>query len=177
MCYFSLYLPIISVHYHSRYWPANNCSSTLKVRHVYDSFDVLCGSLRHRDADSASIHSKSVCSWCGEVRLVHDLIQDVANHRDNYQFPPPTAPFIALVVTMLSTFFITVFFNRYLFILISATLQVACLLWYLSTYIPGGPTGLKMLVKAAYLLVSTAMAPCLFICKKMLRLCISRMFS
>jgi len=78
---------------------------------------------------------------------------------------------------MLSTFFITIFMHMYLLLLVSAGAQVACLLWYLASYIPGGPTGLKMLAKAAYLLVSTAMAPCLFVTKKMLRLCISRMFS
>lgn len=92
-----------------------------------------------------------------------------------------SAPFLGLVVTMLSTFFITIFYNRYLYILTSASLQVACLLWYLSTYIPGGPTGLKMLVKAAWLLVSTAAQPCMFVCKKTcsggVRLCISRYFS
>lgn len=93
-----------------------------------------------------------------------------------YIFSSP-APFAALVATMLSTFFVTIFFNRYLFILCAASCQVACLLWYLSTYIPGGPTGLKMLMKAAYMLVSTAMAPCLFVTKKMLRLCLSRIFS
>lgn len=92
-----------------------------------------------------------------------------------------SAPFLGLIATMISTFFITIFYNRYLFILTSASLQVACLLWYLSTYIPGGPTGLKMLVKAAWLLVSTAAQPCMFVCKKTFvggaRLCISRYFS
>jgi hypothetical protein len=86
-------------------------------------------------------------------------------------------PFILLFVTMLATAFITIFINMYIFILVSAVAQVGCMLWYLSTYIPGGPTGLKMLLKAAYLLVSTAMAPCLFICKKSIKLFISRVMS
>lgn len=83
-------------------------------------------------------------------------------------------PFLCLVGTMLATAVVTIFVNRYLLILFCAVIQCLCLMWYLSTYIPGGSAGLKMLLRASYTIVSTAVTPCLFICKKTLLLCLNR---
>ena len=80
--------------------------------------------------------------------------------------PIKSGPIVSLLVTMLLTGYITIFVNRYLLVLLAAGAQVICMLWYLSSYVPGGQTGLKMLLKATYVLVSTALMPCIYLCKR-----------
>jgi hypothetical protein len=91
--------------------------------------------------------------------------------------PMKALPIMSLLGTMLFTAYITIFVHKYIFILIAAGLQILSLLWYLSSYIPGGTVGLKVLLRTAYTLISTAMKPCIFLCKRTLNTFISQIFS
>ena len=88
-----------------------------------------------------------------------------------------SAPVVGLGISLLFTLYVSIFVHRYVYVLAAGGLQVASLLYYLATFIPGGTKGLSILLKAAYLIVSTAMKPCIFITKKTCMACISRYIS
>ena len=88
-----------------------------------------------------------------------------------------SAPVVSLGISLLFTLYVSIFVHRYVYVLAAGGLQVASLLYYLATFIPGGTKGLSILLKAAYLVVSTAMKPCIFITKKTCMACISRYIS
>lgn len=91
--------------------------------------------------------------------------------------PSNTAPVAGLGLSLLFTIYVAIFVHRYIFVLAAGVLEVLCLFYYLATFIPGGTKGLSILLKASYLVVSTALKPCIFVVKKTLSACLSRYLS
>eukprot|EP01038_Epipyxis_sp_PR26KG_P015645 gene15645-21152_t len=88
-----------------------------------------------------------------------------------------TAPIALLLISLLFTLYVTLVVHKYLYVLFAGIFQVMCLLYYLASFIPGGSRGLTILLKTCYLVVSTAMKPCIFIVKRTTRSFIRTVFS
>lgn len=91
--------------------------------------------------------------------------------------PSSSVPVIGLGLSLFFTLYIAIFVHKYVYVLMAGVFQVICLLYYLATFIPGGTKGLTVLLKASYLVASTAMKPCIFAAKKTFSLIISRFIS
>lgn len=87
------------------------------------------------------------------------------------------ASVVMLCLTSLSSIYITVFIHRYLFILIAASLQVLCIVWFLATFIPGGTKGLTILLRACYAFLTTVTKPIIYMCTLTIKSLLSRIFS
>ena len=77
-------------------------------------------------------------------------------------------PVLLLLASVLSTIYATLFIHTYIIVVTMGSLQVLALLYYIAAFIPGGTQGLSILLKSTYMVVSTAMAPCIFVCKRTL---------
>jgi hypothetical protein len=80
--------------------------------------------------------------------------------------PVKALPIVVLLISTIATVYVTIFVHRYLFVIIFGGLQVLCMLWYLSSFVPGGPRGLQVLLKMGYALAKTALTPCIFCARK-----------
>lgn len=87
------------------------------------------------------------------------------------------ASVVMLCLTSLSSIYITVFIHRYLLILIVASIQVLCIIWFLATFIPGGTQGLTILLRACYAFLKTVTKPLIYMCTITIKSIISRIFS
>lgn len=74
--------------------------------------------------------------------------------------PLESFPLVALIISSFFTIYVTVAVHKYIMILAAGGVQVFCMLWYISTFIPGGRAGLNVLLKTMYYMVTAAMAPC-----------------
>jgi hypothetical protein len=86
-------------------------------------------------------------------------------------------PVIYLLISVVFTLFVSIFYGSYIFVIGAGCIQVTSMLYYLSSFIPGGWTGLKVLLRSGFLLVKTAMAPCIFVCKKSVKTCVTHLMS
>ena len=75
--------------------------------------------------------------------------------------------FGSLLMTLYSVFVA----KRYLFVLGSAFAQIASLLWYAASYIPGGKYGLKVLSKMCVATARKVAGPCLSFCGVCFEVC------
>ena len=82
-------------------------------------------------------------------------------------------PFIILAVTQIATLYVAVFIHRYIYIIIFGGCTVLSILYYLSSFIPGGTRGLQILLKSGYDLLSAAMMPCTMFVKRQVSLVFS----
>ena len=82
-----------------------------------------------------------------------------------------------LVFSSLATIYVTVFIKRYVVVLSAAGLQIVFILYFLSSFIPGGTTGLQILLKTIYVFVKTALRPVIFVCSKTFNSFVSSLFS
>mmetsp|Transcript_2578 Transcript_2578/g.4691 ORF Transcript_2578/g.4691 Transcript_2578/m.4691 type:complete len:226 (+) Transcript_2578:36-713(+) len=82
-----------------------------------------------------------------------------------------------LVLSCLCTIYLTVFVKRYVVVLTAAGVQIFFILLFLSSFIPGGTTGLKVLLKTIYVFVKTALKPLIFVCSKAINSFVSSLFS
>lgn len=78
------------------------------------------------------------------------------------------APFFSLVLSSFFTIYIVVFKSFYIYIIAITIIQLASLIFFLSTFIPGGTKGLLMVLKMAFNMVLLALKPVIFIIKKYL---------
>jgi hypothetical protein len=81
------------------------------------------------------------------------------------------------VLSSFLTVYAAVIVHRYLYVIICAALQVLAVLYYLSSFIPGGAMGLKMLMKAGYTILSTLIKPFAYVCYKSTQAIFARIFS
>lgn len=88
-----------------------------------------------------------------------------------------TAPLVLLIASVLLTSYVTIFIHKYVYVIFFGGLQVFCLLYYLASFIPGGRTGLLVLVKTAFMIVKTMLTPLLFVCRKTISAACSRLYS
>jgi len=77
-----------------------------------------------------------------------------------------SAPILLLLFASLSTIYVTIFLKKYVLIILCGGAQLASILWYLASFIPGGTRGLQLITKAAYVMLKTLLKPCLFATKK-----------
>jgi hypothetical protein len=77
-----------------------------------------------------------------------------------------SAPVALLIISMLFTLYITIFVHRYAMVLAAGSAQLLCLLFYLASFIPGGMTGLQMVLRMAWAVFMTTMKPCFYITKQ-----------
>lgn len=82
-----------------------------------------------------------------------------------------------LVLSSLITIYLTVFVKRYVVVLSAAGVQIFFILYFLSSFIPGGSAGLQVLLKTAYILVKTALRPVIFVCSKSIKSFTTSLFS
>jgi hypothetical protein len=80
--------------------------------------------------------------------------------------PYQKIPFVLLIVSVIATGYVTIFVHAYTYILVSGIIQCLSILFFLASYIPGGQTGLIMVLRAAAVVVRTAVTPVLFCCKQ-----------
>ncbi len=77
-----------------------------------------------------------------------------------------STPFICLVMSMFVTIYTTIVIHRYLYVIIVGGIQILCMLWFMSQFIPGGSTGLKVLLQTAWVMIKTTMTPCIYLVKR-----------
>lgn len=82
-----------------------------------------------------------------------------------------------LVCSSLTTIYLTIFVKRYVVVLSAAGVQIFFILYFLSSFIPGGTTGLQVLLNTIYVFVKTALRPMIFVCKKSIKSFMSSLFS
>jgi hypothetical protein len=78
-------------------------------------------------------------------------------------------PFICLIVTELVTLYVTIFIHKYVAILAAAAIQVLALLYYLSSFIPGGTAGLSLILRVSFTIVSTLAKPLIMMATQCIR--------
>jgi len=91
--------------------------------------------------------------------------------------PSNALPILCLLLSLCGTIYVTIFIHKYIYVLFMGSIQILCMFYYLSSFIPGGTTGLRIILKTSYVIVSTAMTPCIFVCKKTTIACIRRLMS
>jgi hypothetical protein len=84
---------------------------------------------------------------------------------------------VSLCLTSIATIYMTVFVRRYLVTLFAAGLQVVCILWFISSFIPGGSKGFSLLLKTCYMFVRTLLAPTMYVCTKAVQSALSSLLS
>lgn len=82
-----------------------------------------------------------------------------------------------LVLSSLTTMYLTVFVKRYVVVLTAAGVQIFFILYFLASFIPGGTTGLRVLLKTIYVFVKTALRPLTFVCSRAISSFVSSLFS
>lgn len=82
--------------------------------------------------------------------------------------PARALPIVSLFCSFIFTLYCAIFIHhyRYIMVIFSACIQLLCIMWYIASFIPGGTQGLQVLLKMSYVLVSTAMQPCIFVTKR-----------
>jgi hypothetical protein len=75
-------------------------------------------------------------------------------------------PVVLLFSSVIFTLYVTVFYHRYFLTIFAGVVQIVCLIVYLMTFIPGGTTGLQLIWRAIYAIISTTLTPCLFVTKQ-----------
>lgn len=91
--------------------------------------------------------------------------------------PSNSLPIVCLLSSLIATVYVTIVIHKYIYVLIMGSIQILCMLYYLSSFVPGGTRGLQIIIKTAYVIVSTAITPCIFVCKKTASACIRRLMS
>ena len=85
-------------------------------------------------------------------------------------------PVLLLGASMLFTLYVTIFIHRYLLVITCGCAQVLCMLFYLSSFVPGGYKGLSIMLRALYTVISTALVPCTYALKSSIRVCFRNVF-
>jgi hypothetical protein len=91
--------------------------------------------------------------------------------------PSKILPVVLMLGSMFMTIYVTIFIHKYVYVLTMAIIQIGSMFFYVASFIPGGTKGLKIIMKTGYVVVSTAIYPCIFVCKKVSKQFITRLFS
>lgn len=70
-------------------------------------------------------------------------------------------PIVLLIASLLVTLYVAIFVHEYIYTIIAGAMQVVCILYYLSSFIPGGQRGLMVLLRTGWAVVSAACYPCI----------------
>ena len=82
-----------------------------------------------------------------------------------------------VAVSLLFTLYSAVFIHKYFITIFAGGIQVGAVLFYLSTFIPGGTKGLTILLRTAWLFVKTALKPAIYVSKKFIKVCVRKIMS
>ena len=91
------------------------------------------------------------------------FVQELVNN------PIESVPLVALLLASLFTVYVAIAVHTYISILVAGMLQIFCMLWYISTFVPGGRAGLNVLLKTMYYMIRAALTPCIVFFKYALR--------
>ena len=82
--------------------------------------------------------------------------------------PMKALPIVSLFASFLFTLYSAIFVHSYRYIVVcfAAGIELTAILFYIASFIPGGTRGLQVLLKMAYVLISTALQPCIFMVKR-----------
>ena len=83
--------------------------------------------------------------------------------------PDKIVPVALVFLSMVLTLYVAIFVHKYVFVMGAAALQILAMLYYLSTFVPGGSTGLVLLLKTTYQVVYTLLLPVRVCCKQAIR--------
>lgn len=86
-------------------------------------------------------------------------------------------PLLSVLTSMLVTLYIAIFVRRYIAVLAVGGLQVLAVFYYLASFVPGGTTGLQILLRTSFMVVQTLTAPFIFVVRKTLVAFCERLFS
>lgn len=84
---------------------------------------------------------------------------------------------VSLCISLLFTLYAAIVVHTYACVVFTGVIQCLCMLYYLSSFVPGGQKGLTVLLKTGLMLVKTAMAPCIYVTKKTLKAFIKQVFN
>jgi hypothetical protein len=82
-------------------------------------------------------------------------------------------PMLALLSSIGFTLYSTIVVHKYTVVVLAGGLEVLAILYYLSSFVPGGTSGLSLLLKSAYAVLYTTLTPC----RLYLKSSISQIFS
>ena len=82
--------------------------------------------------------------------------------------------FAILLLSLIATIYVTIAIHRYLYVITFGILQFASLLYYLSSFVPGGQRGLYILLQTGYAILLTLIRPFVFIVTKFIQMCLRR---
>ena len=80
---------------------------------------------------------------------------------------------VALVASIIFTLYSAVVVHKYTVVVFAGGLETVAILYYLSSFVPGGTTGLYVLLRSAYTVVYTFLTPC----RLYLKSSVSQLFS
>lgn len=83
------------------------------------------------------------------------------------------APMLTLLASIGFTLYSAVVVHKYTVVVFAGGLEALAILYYLTSFVPGGTTGLSVLLKSAYAIVWTFLTPCRLYCKSF----VSQLFS
>ena len=69
-------------------------------------------------------------------------------------------PLMAVISAMMFTLYTVFSTRKYVYVMFAGGAQVLSIAYYLSSFIPGGSMGLKLLLRSAYTLVCACLTPC-----------------
>ena len=86
-------------------------------------------------------------------------------------------PLLFLFASIVLTLYTTIFIHRYVYVLAAGGMQTLALFYYAASFVPGGTTGLQLLLRAAWLVVGTLASPFIFIVRKTVVALFKQVFS
>ena len=73
--------------------------------------------------------------------------------------PEKFIPVVLVFASMLTTLYVAVFVHKYILVILAGALQILAILYYLSSFVPGGSTGLVILLKTGSQVIYTLLLP------------------
>ena len=83
--------------------------------------------------------------------------------------PDKVLPVAFVFLSMIFTLYVAIFVHKYILVMAAAALQILAMLYYLSTFVPGGSTGLMVLLKTGSQVVYTLLLPVRLCCRQAFR--------
>lgn len=91
--------------------------------------------------------------------------------------PDKFIPVALIFISMIFTLYVSIFIHKYVLVIFAAVLQVFAMLYYLSSFVPGGTNGLIVLLKTGSQIVYTMLLPVRICCRQGIRSAAKSLFS
>jgi len=83
--------------------------------------------------------------------------------------PDKLVPVVLVFASMILTLYVAIVVHKYVVVMGAAALQIVAMLFYLSTFVPGGSTGLMLLLRTGGQVTYTLLLPVRVCCRQALR--------